>query len=260
MTKNRGMEQRSSNCAPALPVYVISLADAEIRRRNMIARLNAAKIPFRFVDAVDGRYRPVADEIDGARVVHGPDYTEWGIGCTASHRLVHRMIANEASDVALVLEDDAKFSDDFSEVLAGAAKFDFDIFKLEGGNLHRRRATVGQIGRYRVVVRMVPSLGSAAYLIRRTAAIRFCELPVIDRAIDAAFDDSRLKLRVLELDPFPAVQDGETPPLYGITLPPRPRANWARKLVSSMRRRYHIVRLYGPKIAFFLETQRFRRS
>src|SRR5690242_18482565 len=73
-----------------IPTYVISLADAEARRRNMTARLMAAGVPFRFFDAVDGRARGLPDVIDGARVVRTLFQTEAGLACTASHRLLYR--------------------------------------------------------------------------------------------------------------------------------------------------------------------------
>ena len=90
-----------------VPVYVISLPDAEVRRRNMATRLSAAGIPFRFFDAVDGRTRQIGSQIDGAELVRDAFDTEYALACTASHRLVHRTIANGDSDLALVFEDDA---------------------------------------------------------------------------------------------------------------------------------------------------------
>src|SRR5713101_6018906 len=95
------------------PVYVISLPDAETRRRNMTARLNTARIPFRFLDAIDGRRTPIADVIDGAHVVREAFDFESGLACAASHRIAHRMVVDGDSDLALIFEDDAKLSDDF---------------------------------------------------------------------------------------------------------------------------------------------------
>jgi GR25 family glycosyltransferase involved in LPS biosynthesis len=188
--------------ASGIPVYVISLPDAEERRRTITARLDAAGVPFRFADAIDGRGRSIPDRIDGARVVREAFSTEHALARTASHRLVHRMIAEGHDDIALVLEDDAKPSDNFPQALAGAAKFDFDVLKFEGGDHDSRRTAVGHAAGYTVVVRRVPSLGSAAYLIRRSAAARFCSLTVLDQTISAAFNDFRLWLRVLELEPW----------------------------------------------------------
>jgi hypothetical protein len=51
------------------PVYVISLRDSEVGRRNMTERLAALRIPLQFVDAIDGRTGRVPDLIDGAQVM-----------------------------------------------------------------------------------------------------------------------------------------------------------------------------------------------
>src|SRR5262245_3014312 len=97
--------------------FVISLADAEVRRRNMVAQLTAAGIPFRFVDAVDGRAQKLPDTIDGARIVRTLFNSEAGVACAASHRLLHRTIAEGEDDAVLILEDDASIADDFADVV-----------------------------------------------------------------------------------------------------------------------------------------------
>jgi GR25 family glycosyltransferase involved in LPS biosynthesis len=243
----------------ALPVYVISLADADVRRANMTARLSAAAIPFRFVDAVDGRTRRVPDQIDGARIIREPFGAESAIACTISHRLVHRMIADGDAETALILEDDAKLDDDFSQVVQHALSFDFDIFKLEGMNVARRRITIGRIGQRQVIVTIFPSSGAAAYLVRREAARRICALPVIDQVNDLIFADPRFRLRVLELDPFCARQDCETEsemnrfpnPSY---VPPKIRG--IRRLMTSFRRKIMIATLHGPLVLIRFELQK----
>jgi hypothetical protein len=242
---------------PPVPVYVVSLLDADGRRHKMVARLGAAAIPFRFVDAVDGRIRPVSDQIDGARVVRGRFDTGPVLARAASHRLVHRMIAEGDSDLALVLEDDAVLPDNFPQLIAAATQLNFDVLKLEGGDYDRRRELIGRIGDWTVVVRREPSRGSAAYLIRQSAAARFCNLPVLDQPIGAAFNDFRLWLRVLELEPFPVIQDGEK---SHYNWHPGPRPPPWQKLVRSVRMRNRLVRLYGPRVALRMELQRFSRS
>src|SRR5260370_16437279 len=97
-----------------IPVYVISLKDSDIRRRNMTERLGALGIPFQFVDAVDGRTQRLPDVFDGARVVRPGFWGESALACALSHRTVHRMIADGRADVALVFETDPEFSHDFA--------------------------------------------------------------------------------------------------------------------------------------------------
>src|SRR5438067_12759042 len=94
-----------------IPVYVISLRDAEQRRRNMTARLNALDIPFQFVDAIDGRTQRLPEVFDGARIVRQGFWGESALACAMSHRLVHRCIASGPGEAALVLEDDARSTD-----------------------------------------------------------------------------------------------------------------------------------------------------
>jgi len=244
-----------------IPTYVISLADAEARRRNMTARLMAAGVPFRFFDAVDGRARGLPDVIDGARVVRTLFQTEAGLACTASHRLLHRMVAEGDAATALILEDDAILADDFVTVVEQALSLDFDVLKLEGINVSKRRITVGRVGCYDVIITNRPSVGSAAYLLRREAARRICGLPVIDQTSDYVFQDPRLRLRVLEMHPFCVHQDAAS----GTQLHHSPvetyvaKSEWSfGRLVESTRRRLMMARIYGPLVFVRFELQRLR--
>jgi GR25 family glycosyltransferase involved in LPS biosynthesis len=245
----------------SIPVYVISLADAAIRRRNMVARLSAAGMAFRFVDAVDGRTTPVPDTFDGARVIRRPFGYESEVACSASHWRIYRMIANGDADTALILEDDAELAEDFPQVVQQALSLDFDIFKLEGINLAYRRMTIGRIARYDVVVTISPCQGSAAYLIRREAAKRICSLGLIDQGADLVFGDPRLRLRVLEMEPFCAWQDNET----ASSVKAQPIASYRPQqpgrlegFLQSTRRKVALARVHGPLVLLRLELKRIR--
>jgi GR25 family glycosyltransferase involved in LPS biosynthesis len=228
----------------------------------MAARLAAARIPFRFVDAVDGRTHRLPDTIDGARIVRTLFSTEAGVACAASHRLLHRAIAEGDADTALILEDDALIADDFADVVERALAFDFDVFKLEGINPSKRRIAVGSVGRYDVIITNRTSVGSAAYLLRRDAARRICRLPTLDQASDYVFQDTRLRLRVLEMDPFCAWQDPATNTQLSHS-PNRayvPENQWAlRRMIESVKRKAAIASIYGPKTFARLEFQRIER-
>ena len=242
-----------------IPVYVISLRDSEVRRRNMTERLGALGISFRFLDAIDGRTERLPDVFDGARVVRDGFWGESALACAMSHRKVHRMIAEADSNLALVFEDDAKLSEDIAEVVDVAEPFDFDVLKLEGGRLGRcvKVGTIRQ--RYSVVIGGAPSMGAAAYLMTKRAARRCCSAP-LDRAADEIFGDFRLGLKVLEVDPFPVTQDRETPTMVNLQSygpPPRQfRRSSVAKLVHSLRKRVRLVRVHGPRIALAIEMQR----
>jgi GR25 family glycosyltransferase involved in LPS biosynthesis len=245
-----------------IPTYVISLADAEGRRRTMTARLTAAGVEFRFFDAVDGRSRQLPEIIDGARIVRTLFETEAMLACAASHRLLHRMIAQGDAEIVLILEDDAIIPDDFVDVVEQALAFEFDVFKLEGINVSKRRITVGRVGRHDVIVTNRPSVGSAAYLLRRDAARRMCGLPVLDQTSDSIFQDTRLRLRVLEMNPFCVQQDLAT----GTQLLHSPNRafvaenQWSiRRLIASVKRKAILASIYGPTILARLEFQRIER-
>jgi GR25 family glycosyltransferase involved in LPS biosynthesis len=259
---SRDAETVRPACREFIPAYVISLADAEARRRNMTARLAAVGLPFHFFDAVDGRARRLPDLIDGARVVRTPFGTEAALACTASHRLLHRMIAESAAETTLVLEDDATIPEDFVEVIEQALDLDFDVFKLEGINVSKRRITVGRVGRHDVIITNRPSVGSAAYLLRRDAARRICSLPVIDQTSDYVFQDTRLRLRVLEMNPFCVQQDGatDTQILHQPNLTYVAENEWSiRRWIGSLKRKAVLASIYGPAVLARLEFQRIER-
>lgn len=247
-----------------IPVYVISLKDADVRRRNMTARLEAAGIPFQFIDAIDGRTERLPDHFDGARVVRQGFWGESALACAMSHRKVQRIISQGPSELALILEDDAKLADGFRKTLASATTFDFDIFKLEGGPYWPlavpSQVTIGRMEGYSVVVGMTPSGASAGYLLTRSAAQRLCNLTVLDQMPDEAFGDPRLALKVLELDPYPVVQDRETSTtvnLQSYGQPPRQfRRNLSVRVVRSLRQRIRVIQAYGPRIALAIEMQK----
>jgi glycosyl transferase family 25 len=245
-----------------IPAFVISLADAEARRRNMAARLAAVGVPFRFFDAVDGRARRLPDTIDGAQVVRTLFKTEAGLACTASHRLLHRVIAEGDAETVLILEDDATIPDDFVEVVERALALDFDVFKLEGVNPSKRRITVGRVGRYDVIITNRVSVGSAGYLLRRNAARRICRLPVIDQTSDYVFQDTRLRLRVLEMNPFCVEQDLATETQLR-HLPNQAYVaenQWSiKRMIESVKRKAALASIYGPAIFARLEFQRIER-
>jgi GR25 family glycosyltransferase involved in LPS biosynthesis len=230
----------------------------------MTSRLEMAGIPFQFIDAIDGRTERLPDQFDGARVVREGFWGESALACAMSHRKVHRIVSNGPEELALIFEDDVKLADDFPETLASAATFEFDVFKFEGGPYWPpavpSRVSVGTINRYSVVVGITPSMASAAYLLTRSAAHRFCSLPVLDQMPDEAFGDPRLALKVLELHPYAVVQDRETPTMVNLQsygdAPRQFRRNRVARLLHSMQNHVRIIRAHGPRVALAIEMQR----
>ncbi len=219
----------------------------------MTERLGRLGIPFQFVDAIDGRTEHMPDTFDGARIVRDAFWGDPVIACTMTHRMVHRIIADGKSELALIFEDDADPSPDFPEALALARTLRFDVLKFEGGGAWGRRAKLRTIGKYNVMVG-TPSLGAAAYLITRSAAARFCALPVLDQITDVGFGDPRLGLRVLNLEPYPVKQVGPTSLAHGpFREPDKPRPGRFARLALSIRKRAMFVRLYGLRAAIKMD-------
>ena len=112
-----------------------------------------------------------------------------------------------------------------------------------------------------MVITNRPAVGSAGYILRRDAARRICTLPVLDRTCDYIFQDTRLRLRVLEMHPFCVRQEGESLMPQTLANPGFvPESRWSiARFVESVRRKAAIAAIYGPKTFARLEFQRIER-
>lgn len=91
-----------------VPIFVISLASATLRRTRIRAHLDALGLKYDIVDATDGRLL-TEDE----RRHLAPDATAMSpgaIGCYASHLEAYRRIVDRALPLGLILEDDARLN------------------------------------------------------------------------------------------------------------------------------------------------------
>lgn len=101
------METRSR-----IPILAISLADCTERRRALVESMGRLGLPFRFVDAIDGRgglppgCRGQYDDA-GAFQRLGRTLSPAEIAASLSHALVYRTILRARFEHALILEDDA---------------------------------------------------------------------------------------------------------------------------------------------------------
>jgi glycosyl transferase, family 25 len=106
-----------------ITVMLISLPDAQTRRRLMLAQLELPGMPpYRILDGVDGRKLSAAEleqvyDEAAARRRFGRDLTAGEIGCAASHFAAYRRMVAERIGVALILEDDALLGNKFLDVL-----------------------------------------------------------------------------------------------------------------------------------------------
>lgn len=197
-----------------LPIWLINLPRAVERRESMVSQLNALGLDYTLFEGVDG----VARETEMLASMNAPAFARnmgrnillGGIGCYHSHLGVWREFLETEAGVALVLEDDVVFHDDFLVALnlGLRAQAHWDILKL---NCVRAKLPIsqGHIGHYRLNAYWGPKTGTAAYLIKRETAAKILPamLP-ITRATDheiSRFFVHDYRLRGLE--PFPSHVD-----------------------------------------------------
>ena len=178
------------------PIFCLSLARAADRRLRMIARLDSLGLPYEIVDAVDGRELDLSQlggrlRQDKMRRKKSRCLTAAEIGCYLSHCNLLRRIADEKIAAAIVVEDDATFASDFSEVAAAAARIPhpWDMILLHTHPKRKVETVLCKIGDSHAVCRMErKTAGTAGYLVSLHGAkklLRHCE--EISEPVDAAF-------------------------------------------------------------------------
>jgi glycosyl transferase, family 25 len=106
-----------------LPIYVISLADADDRRKKAREQFARQSVDFRFFDALDGvEGRKLFERCDDeAFVLHTGRHTTPGeIGCYASHKALWQRCADD-DEAIMIMEDDFKLAPDFDKAVAATA-------------------------------------------------------------------------------------------------------------------------------------------
>ena len=207
----------------SLGTYLINLPRSVQRRADMQARLAALGLEYEWFQAVDGRVEwerlvpsldtPAFERNTGRRVMPGE------IGAYHSHLGVWQSFLDSGQDVALVLEDDVVFHDDFRAALAVAlaevARWDFLMLNKIRAKHPVRQA---RIGGYDLNAYIGPATGLGAYLITRELAQRLLPklLPItrpIDHELDRTFAHD---FRHFGLEPFPShVDDGNISTITG---------------------------------------------
>ncbi|WP_439552846.1 glycosyltransferase family 25 protein [Falsiroseomonas sp.] len=161
---------------PQIPIYVISLARAVARRREITAHLNQLGLRFELVDAVDGARIPAEER--RAMQVPGRDLRPGNLGCYLSHIEVYRRMEAGQAPVALVLEDDALLDPRIVPLLRrGVPRLDCDYCLLDchpanpQGHVYydRRDGVTLGAGFTAFTVHAAPT-GTHAYLVTREAA------------------------------------------------------------------------------------------
>ncbi len=157
--------------------WLINLERAETRRAAMLPRMEALGIPYKLFAAVDGRAEAEALERDVDRAAYerntGGILLPGKMGCYHSHLRVWRELVASDHPVALILEDDVVFHDDFLDSVDAALSV-ADHWDAVRFNAIRAKipVTQGTVGPYRLNAYIGPFTGNGAYLIKREVAQR----------------------------------------------------------------------------------------
>jgi glycosyl transferase family 25 len=187
-----------------LPIFVLTLASAGLRRAQLLAELDAFGLAYELVTGIDGtsglppEYEPLVDR--AARVeIRRRRMTDGEYACTLSHLSIHRLIVARDLPEAIILEDDARIGSAFADLARGLIHVpgELALLDFDKGFFHRRgcRHLGHGLVAHRIAVAPVLATG---YVMRQSAARYFLErgYPVRERA-DWPCDISKLDSYVL---------------------------------------------------------------
>ena len=173
-----------------VPVFVLTVeAPDQPRRRHAAAELERLGIEAQFVEGygtadahIDSLYSPLRNLLMSKRSLSRGE-----IAVYAGHRAVWQRLIESGAEVALVLEDDFKITDD--EALKAVMRDSipctdqWDVVKLF--DFRPKRIVLRKIfGSTNVVAYKYPASGAVAYLITRNAALKLLRRPRIYRPVD----------------------------------------------------------------------------
>ncbi len=179
-------------------------------------RVDALGLDVTWFPALDGRADPDAmllhADAEAFRRNMGRPPLPAEIGCYLSHIGVWERLVASDRKVALVLEDDVVFHDEFLAALDAAlsASDHWDMLKL---NCIRAKGAVpqGQVGRWTLNAYLGPATGFGAYLIKRECAVRLLRR-MLPMRMPVDYEGTRFfthGFRLRGLEPFPShVDDG----------------------------------------------------
>jgi len=179
----------------SMNIFVVNLKRSKDRKASMERQLECLGFPYSFIEAVDGK--ALTDE-DLRRLDLGI-YPPWPsfnarrlsraeIGCILSHLSIYQRIIDECIDLACILEDDAVFKDNIRNTLIRVIeqlehsdiellmlghfiRYPFDRLRRPAFFSKKNRDSID----YRIASPIEPPMGSHAYIIKRSAAIKLLE-------------------------------------------------------------------------------------
>jgi glycosyl transferase family 25 len=221
-----------------ISIWLINLPCDTDRRAKMETQLSRMGLSWNLYTAVDGKARQVelmerADETAYQRNM-GSTLLPGKLGVYASHLSVWEEFITSGPEIALILEDDVVFHDDFLDALqaALAGRDHWDLLRF---NCIRAKLPVaqGMLGRYRLNAYIGPFTGNACYLIKRDVAARL--LPGLwpqTRALDHELNRFFVHdYRQRGLEPFAShPDDGNVSTITGKDFAKVRKFKWYRRL------------------------------
>ena len=197
-----------------VPAWLINLPRATERLAKMEAQLQRMGLRYRLFPGVDGKAeeeRLLANtDIEAFERNMGRKILIGGIGCYHSHLGVWEEFLATDAPIALIMEDDVVFHDDFIEAVRCGLKAQkhWDFLKL---NRIRAKLPIcqGMVGPYKLNAYVGPATGTGAYLIKReTAAKLLPAMRRVTRATDHEINRFFIHdFRLRGLEPFPSHLD-----------------------------------------------------
>lgn len=157
----------------ALQVFVISLKRSVERRKKVEEQLNQTHLQWKFLDAVDGYAlpeMPPSYQRSKVKRLQGYELTPGEVGCFLSHINAWELcVLNNVT--TLVLEDDFLVGKDLEAVIEDLLKISdqWNLVRLSG-IYETRHETLKQRSGYELVRNLGEPCGTAAYMVRPTAA------------------------------------------------------------------------------------------
>jgi glycosyl transferase, family 25 len=213
-----------------IPVFVISLERTPERLATMRGQLDALRVPFIWIKAIDGQH---LSKQDLRRIMPRPNnlllrypLSAGQIASTASHRLTIERIWESRADFACVMEDDGELDLTFPEFLDRdwlETLPPFDILKLASDWAGRRddlAVPIGSRSGRQVCVPLHPSYSARCYVLsRKGAGNALRRLRVIDDTADfMIFRRPMTSMRFLDVRPI----------VVGLTGAETTQRNWGR--------------------------------
>lgn len=198
-----------------LAVFLINMDSAPKRLDDMNARLEALGLKAERVTGVNGRALnypiPEFSELS-YMLMHGRRTSPPEIGCYLSHVACANKFMDSDADIALILEDDVVFEDDFLQALDEAVVngSDWDLLRLTTVSNGRKFPFRSLEGGRSLAIALTREKGSGAYLVNRRAGKWISKLIPMRLAYDIAFDLEYLAgLKGAFIYPLCATQDAD---------------------------------------------------